>query len=649
MTTSVLPKGYYFAPMLIVLLLAAFLRIVGVHWGLPYQLHPDEPLHFVAAKHMAENGSLSGSYLEPFMNSYPPLYNRFLLLVRKLMIVFEPETPQVSLFLIGRLINVFVAVLTIVFAANLARILAGPRASILTALFLTVNPLFVEYSRYAIPDMPVTLLSIITIWMAVLSRLKSSQRLGFSSVIYWMFATFTKYNVVSLAVLPLYAIVRNDLGKRRRLILNIFLYSILVVSFVVLLITRYHALDFFFIPYSRTESILTRDSVLKLVSFHQNLQYIVSGMGDLLSVPLLIIGSFLFFVDRGLRGHVKCEGLLMIGLFIIVFFLIISLFEATTIYDFLPIIVLLSILWALGIDFIVRFVLSRVRRIHPLSSLALQGLIPVILLTQPATVTVRQGVYLSQKDTRAITADWFQQFGQEGAKIAVEYSGGEFQAEYGGNPGPRYFEALEVPSLFSLTEEEYRLQGIQYLVADNRAQKGYFSRPEDPEFFRRVILLADNPSENRPGPARKIFTWAPIQNPSKLNIGNLITFLGYDLSSSVSTAGDIIILSLYWQARVPLDTSYTVFTHLIGGDNRIWAQEDGIPVNGLKPATSWEVGEMIFDEYTLKLPADIPPGEYPIEIGLYVFETGDRVPVFEANNSIQDRILLGPIQVSSPS
>ena len=36
-----------------------------------------------------------------------------------------------------------------------------------------------------------------------------------------------------------------------------------------------------------------------------------------------------------------------------------------------------------------------------------------------------------------------------------------------------------------------------------------------------------------------------------------------------------------------------------------------------KPTQGWVTGEIITDPVTLAIPADLPPGEYPIEVGLY--------------------------------
>ncbi len=52
-----------------------------------------------------------------------------------------------------------------------------------------------------------------------------------------------------------------------------------------------------------------------------------------------------------------------------------------------------------------------------------------------------------------------------------------------------------------------------------------------------------------------------------------------------------------------------------------------MPRGGTYPTSRWRPGEVVTDPYEITLPADLPPGEYPIEVGLYIAETGQRLAV----------------------
>ena len=92
--------------------------------------------------------------------------------------------------------------------------------------------------------------------------------------------------------------------------------------------------------------------------------------------------------------------------------------------------------------------------------------------------------------------------------------------------------------------------------------------------------------------------------------------------------------------------SYAVFAHLLDAQNRIAAQHDGLPAGWTRPTTGWLPGEVIADVHELALDANLPPGVYTLEVGLYNPETKVRLPVLdEAGQIIKDRVLLEPVSV----
>jgi hypothetical protein len=131
------------------------------------------------------------------------------------------------------------------------------------------------------------------------------------------------------------------------------------------------------------------------------------------------------------------------------------------------------------------------------------------------------------------------------------------------------------------------------------------------------------------GRARR-FEAPPIGHPLSAELGDGVRLLGYDLADAEVRGGDTVHLTLLWQAMGEMDVSYTVFTHLLDGDSRIWGQQDSVPGGGSLPTTSWLPGEVLIDEYAIELAGDAPPGEYLLEIGMYEAETGQRLPVRDA-------------------
>jgi hypothetical protein len=151
--------------------------------------------------------------------------------------------------------------------------------------------------------------------------------------------------------------------------------------------------------------------------------------------------------------------------------------------------------------------------------------------------------------------------------------------------------------------------------------------------------------------AVKVEPWEPpqydISHAMSANLGNQVDLVGYDLDRREAKPGDTLRLTLFWRARGQITEDYTVFTHLADADGRIWAQDDGYPVGGDYATSFWSEGEVVRDEYELALPADIPEGQYEIEVGMYQASSGTRLPVLDdAGQVLDNRIILDTVTVT---
>jgi hypothetical protein len=150
--------------------------------------------------------------------------------------------------------------------------------------------------------------------------------------------------------------------------------------------------------------------------------------------------------------------------------------------------------------------------------------------------------------------------------------------------------------------------------------------------------------------SRRLPSWPMrVSHPASLG-GGCIELMGYTLRPSPAQAGHSLQVDLFWRPGCVLGQDYTVFVHLLGPYNPatggpVWAQNDAPPLQGGHPTSRWQLDQIVPDRHVLALPAELPAGKYPIEIGLYDASTGARVPVDVSN---EDRILLEPVQVLAP-
>jgi 4-amino-4-deoxy-L-arabinose transferase-like glycosyltransferase len=117
------------------------------------------------------------------------------------------------------------------------------------------------------------------------------------------------------------------------------------------------------------------------------------------------------------------------------------------------------------------------------------------------------------------------------------------------------------------------------------------------------------------------------QFPKSIAWQDSVRLKGYDLlPCCVYPAGDRVYAELWWTVGVePPAQTWTVFTHLLAPDGRLVAQDDAEPGRGSYATDRWQPGDVIVDEYQLLIPEDSMPGQYTLEIGLYNWQTGQRL------------------------
>jgi len=131
-----------------------------------------------------------------------------------------------------------------------------------------------------------------------------------------------------------------------------------------------------------------------------------------------------------------------------------------------------------------------------------------------------------------------------------------------------------------------------------------------------------------------------------VDLGGKITLLGYEADDLEVTTGETIQVTLYWEAKTPARDNYTVFLHLAAADGPPHAQHDDQPQNGTYPTSFWDVGEVVTETRTISIPAGLPSGEYPLLAGMYVLETGERLPRLGPDGTVQgDAVLLDTVTV----
>ena len=128
----------------------------------------------------------------------------------------------------------------------------------------------------------------------------------------------------------------------------------------------------------------------------------------------------------------------------------------------------------------------------------------------------------------------------------------------------------------------------------------------------------------------KIVPAAPAAAPGNwaAMMGDHIALVGATVRPTQALPGQTVQVAVRWYVPVGAPgQDYTTLIHLGQPDAPPFSTGDSPPLGGTYPTSAWSNGETIDDLYFLSIPADLPPGRYPVWIGLYDPATGERLPV----------------------
>ena len=194
---------------------------------------------------------------------------------------------------------------------------------------------------------------------------------------------------------------------------------------------------------------------------------------------------------------------------------------------------------------------------------------------------------------------------------------------------------------FDRSPQQYVSDGFGYFAATDRDFEVIFNAPEMDAWVAQLYPL----KVIEPGAAVNETTYfyrmLPPDVETQVRFGERIRLVGYDLSADTLSGGDRVIVRPYWQATAQPTANYSMFVHLLPEDDTVpITQFDGAPASVNRLPITWnDPAEVIVGtDATLVLPDDIPAGNYSLALGLYNFETGERLRLPSGDDAY--RILL---------
>jgi hypothetical protein len=132
--------------------------------------------------------------------------------------------------------------------------------------------------------------------------------------------------------------------------------------------------------------------------------------------------------------------------------------------------------------------------------------------------------------------------------------------------------------------------------------------------------------------------------PTKIRFGDALDLVGVDLPPEVRP-GDTVTVRYHWRLAQSLRQDYWAFLHVRGlkdtpnQDQQIGAWNFG--------TSQWSPGEEVRQSVTFRVPADAPPGRYPLHAGVWLPWTGKQLRASAADLPIVRRaVVVGTLTVS---
>jgi hypothetical protein len=186
-----------------------------------------------------------------------------------------------------------------------------------------------------------------------------------------------------------------------------------------------------------------------------------------------------------------------------------------------------------------------------------------------------------------------------------------------------------------------------YTVTDNSLTwTERVSQPWFRERYRRVTAIT-NPYDSLAPLTIYRYRPSPFDVGQVVNVGahfgESLELLSYRLDSTQLIPGEAQHLTLTWQALQPLPKLINVRVRLYASaSRRVWAQ-----VVNATPASArsqlWPAGRPLTDLYTLRIPKDLPPGAYQVEVQVLRAEN-EVIPETDIEHPLGDAVILARLE-----
>ena len=200
-------------------------------------------------------------------------------------------------------------------------------------------------------------------------------------------------------------------------------------------------------------------------------------------------------------------------------------------------------------------------------------------------------------------------------------------AEVASNNPNDWFDIFTVRALHHAAQKRDRL----FLLANTNAFMRWSFRPYERYLALHYYPLKEIEFDNADNPVRLLEYSTRFAAPNPMSIyaadvmtdlvfGDMLHLRGFVMpGGDVYLAGDSLEISLLWQSEQTVSHDYTIAWFIANPETgQVVVQgQDSAPQAGFAPTSAWRANLPVWDNRALRLPSDVPPGNYEVWIVVY--------------------------------
>lgn len=134
------------------------------------------------------------------------------------------------------------------------------------------------------------------------------------------------------------------------------------------------------------------------------------------------------------------------------------------------------------------------------------------------------------------------------------------------------------------------------------------------------------------------------------NLGDQLELVSFTVTPGELVPGEIAHAQLLFRATKVPDRDWQIFVHVEDGDGRAGRMNlDHPPASGRHPTSQWKKGDLVRDEFSVPLPADLDSSSLKFYVGLWDPKTDKRLPLKNTDavkHDGNDRVLAALVPVA---